>query len=74
MTPSARIHTGRMQIFFGGSAAFGTRGQHAVDFPQSKRYKKHCNQELYKRRSVQLIRAARFCLLLFIGVISLPQI
>ena len=33
MTPSARIHTGRMQIFFGGSAAFGTRGQHAVDFP-----------------------------------------
>ena len=25
MTPSARIHTGRMQIFVGGSAAFGTR-------------------------------------------------
>ena len=35
MTPSARIHTGRMQIFFGGSAAFGTRGQHAVDFPNA---------------------------------------
>ena len=33
MTPSARIHTGRMQIFFGGSAVFGTRGQHVVDFP-----------------------------------------
>ena len=24
---------GHMQIFFGGSAAFGARGQHAVDFP-----------------------------------------
>ena len=33
MTPSARTHTGHMQILFGGSAAFGTRGQHAVDFP-----------------------------------------
>ena len=26
---------GHMQIFFGGSAAFGARGQHAVDFPTS---------------------------------------
>ena len=36
MTPSARTHTGHMQIFFGGSAAFGARGQHAVDFPVGK--------------------------------------
>ena len=41
MTPSARIHTGRMQIFFGGSAAFGTRGQLAVDFPEGKEIQKN---------------------------------
>ena len=40
MTPSARTHTGHMQIFFGGSAAFGARGQHAVDFPKEEEEEK----------------------------------
>ena len=74
MTPSARIHTGgRMQIFLEGQRRLAHGGNTLWIFHNQRDTKKHCNQELYKRRSVQLIRAARFCLLLFIGVISLPQ-
>ena len=36
MTSSSRTYTGIILIFFGGSTLFGTRGQHAVNFPLMK--------------------------------------
>ena len=47
MTSSSRTYTGIILIFFGGSTLFGTRGQHAVNFPLMKQ---QAPTDTYKRK------------------------
>ena len=47
MPPSARTYMGIILIFFGGSTLFGTRGQHAVNFPLMKQ---QAPTDTYKRK------------------------
>ncbi len=47
MTSSSRTYTGIILIFFGGATLFGTRGQHAVNFPLMKQ---QAPTDTYKRK------------------------